>query len=183
MNRAVIATWLLSGPSLTRKTRPAASERMSNSTTRAVEGRSSWTRLRPRKTPAKTPRVRASETLTAESASPSIATSGTSTAKSGRSVPSSVLSHQARVPAALIFAARRRSPRLGRGGRCASSDCMRPELSGDDRRRPPDAGSRDLGARRLGRGRSARCSLSARVRRRPGTAAREPARRRWSGFG
>jgi hypothetical protein len=75
------ATWLLSGPSLTRNTMPAASERTSSSATRAVEGRSSWSRTRPRKTPAKTPRVRASETLTAESASPSSATSGTSTAR------------------------------------------------------------------------------------------------------
>ena len=53
------------------------------------------------------------EMLSDENGSPSIATSGTSTAKSGRSAPSIVESHQASVPATSIFATSWSSPLLG----------------------------------------------------------------------
>ena len=103
MNIAVIAIWLLTGPPDTRSARPAASETASSSATRRVSGSEISSRPSPSRTPAKTPTVRVTEMFNAENGSPSSATSGTSTAKSGRDEPRNVASHQASVPATTIF--------------------------------------------------------------------------------
>ena len=116
MNIAVIATWLFTGPCGDRSSSPAPSESTSSSATSAVEGRSSCSMPSPRKTPAKTPIVRGTETLKAAKGSPLMATSGTSTANSGRSAPSRVQIHHESVPATTIFATSCNSSNRGRGG-------------------------------------------------------------------